>query len=118
MYDANLILLDNVTQTATFDGAILDLGAGSRGTPRRGLSARLRVGAVAGTSPTLAAKVRHSDDGTTFTDCAVFDPASMTASGVALCHFETFKRYVRVQGTIGGTSPSFVLNADIGASKP
>lgn len=118
MYDANLNLLDNVTRTATFDGTGLDLGAGSCGTPRRGLVARAVVKTVAGTSPTLALKIQHSNDNTNWVDCATFDPSSVTAAAEAFCTFETNRRYVRASGTIGGTSPSFILTADIGLSKP
>jgi hypothetical protein len=113
MYDANAILQADVTKTATFTGTGLDL---KTGTPRRGLKARLRVGTVGGTSPTLDVKIQESDDNTTYNDLVVFD--RLTATGLGFETVETSKRYIRALATLGGTSPSFVYGIDLGIARP
>ena len=111
-YDANAVLQASVTKTASFNSTGVDL----KGTPRRGLKARVIVTAASGTSPTLDPKVQHSDDNSTFTDLAA--GAQLTATGEVFIPFETSKRYVRLVATIGGTTPSFTYQADIGLARP
>lgn len=113
MYDANLVLQDLVTKTATFTGSALDL---KTGTPRRGYKVRLLVPTVAGTSPTLDVKVQESADNTTYNDLVSFD--RVTAAAETFETVETSKRYIRALATIGGTAPSFVYRLDVGLSKP
>ncbi|MGV3723740.1 MAG: hypothetical protein ACO1SX_22810 [Actinomycetota bacterium] len=113
MYDANAILQDTVTKTATFTGAGFDL---KTGTPRRGLKARLRVTGASGTSPTLDVKVQDSADNTTFVDLCSFD--QKTAAGLDFATVETNKRYIRALATIGGDTPSFVYTVELGDAYP
>lgn len=110
-YDAKLSLRSLTTSTATATGTGVDLH--KHGTPKEGMAVRVTVSAVSGTSPTLAVKLQHSDDNTTFTDLAHANPASITAAGIAEIRFSTPKRYVRTVETIGGTSPSFAYKADV-----
>jgi hypothetical protein len=70
-----------------------------------------QVGAVSGTSPTLAGKIQESPDGSTgWADIANAAFAAVTATGnYQAVTFERTQRYLRYVGTIGGTSPSFAL---------
>jgi hypothetical protein len=68
------------------------------------------VGAVSGTTPTLDLKLQESDtSGGSYTDIAGATAAQMTATGVAEINYNAnqAKRWIRVAGTITGTSPSF-----------
>jgi hypothetical protein len=112
-YDVNSVLQASVTKTATFTGAGFDL---KTGTPRRGLKARLLVGTVSGTLPTLDVTVQESADNTTFNNLVTFD--QKTAAGEDWETVETTKRYIRHVATIGGTTPSFVYEIDLGLSRP
>lgn len=78
----------------------------------------LEVGAVSGTSPTLDVKVQESADNSTFTDVTGATFTQVTAAnnsqvlrvdGLGTAR----KRYLRAVATIGGTSPSFTLAAEI-----
>lgn len=114
MYDA-LAKLDSArTESATYTATAVNLKAG---TPRRGLTARLRVTGVSGTSPTSDVKVQDSDDGTTYHDLVAFP--RITAAGVFHRTFETPRPYVRLVNTIGGTNPVFTVGAvEIGVARP
>lgn len=114
MYDANAILQAEVTKTATFTGSAFDL---KTGTPKRGLKARLHVGTVAGTSPTLDVTVTHSDDDTTYATLATF-PQITAGSKVEFRTVETSKRYIKAVATIGGTAPSFIYDVALGIASP
>lgn len=88
----NTTAIDNTTPT-TFGGQVI-----------------LSISAASGTSPTLAAKVQHSTDNSTWVDLISFTSATgrggeyKTVSG-------TVNRYVRALWTIGGTgSPSFTFH--------
>jgi hypothetical protein len=95
-----------VTETTT--GASVDFVdvVGNMGT------ALLKVATVSGSgspSPSLAAKIQESTDGTTWTDItgATFTTVTTTTNNQA-CSFRTLKRYVRGYYTVAGqTSPSF-----------
>jgi hypothetical protein len=67
-----------------------------------------QVGAVSGTSPTLAGKIQESSDGSTWSDIsgATFITVTASTSNQAIT-FERTKRYLRYVATIGGTTPSF-----------
>src|SRR5262245_27076481 len=77
------------------------------------------VGAVSGTSPTLAGKIQESADGSTgWADVAGATFTTVTSgNGIQAITFERTKRYLRYVGTIGGTSPSFGVAAVIGQQK-
>lgn len=69
----------------------------------------LNANTVGGTSPTLAVRIQHSDDNSTWVDSGVAftqvtsGSSFQTITGTA----EQFRRYIRVVDTVGGTSPSF-----------
>lgn len=73
----------------------------------------LNASAGTGTSPTLDVKLQHSDDNSTFADVtgAVFtqvtDVAGTAGVRVLKINVPDLKRYLRVVGTIAGTTPSF-----------
>lgn len=77
-----------------------------------------QVGAVSGTSPTLAGKVQESSDGSSWSDISGATFTSVTSTGSYQCiNFERTKRYVRYVGTVGGTSPSFAVAVVISQQK-
>jgi hypothetical protein len=108
------------TLTATTNGLAVDAAA----VGGNSLSARLSVGAVSGTSPTLNVKIQASPDGSgswvditgaTFTQVTTANQAQTirfqlppAASTTAPAY-----RYVRAVATIGGTSPSFALSVAV-----
>lgn len=67
-----------------------------------------QVGAVSGTSPTLAGKIQESSDGSSWSDIsgATFTTVTASTNNQAIT-FERTKRYLRYAATIGGTTPSF-----------
>src|SRR4051812_43831662 len=94
------------TATATVSGAAGDLLAGDGR-----CFAIQQVGAVSGTTPTLAGKIQESADGSTgWADIpgATFTAVS-TADNVQAITFDRTLRYVRYVGTVGGSSPSFAV---------
>jgi hypothetical protein len=75
------------------------------------------VGAVTGTTPTLAGKIQDSADGSTdwqdvtgaaFTQVTAANKVEAIALNVDSC-----RRYIRYVGTIGGTTPNFTVGASI-----
>jgi hypothetical protein len=78
-----------------------------------------QVGAVSGTSPTLAGKIQESADGSTgWSDVSGATFATVTAStNNQAITFERTKRYLRYVGTVGGTSPSFAVAVIISQQK-
>lgn len=91
-----------VTTSAHLQGASVDT------TPivSNNVSAILVVGNVAGTSPTMDAKMQESTDGTTWTDVASGAFTQVTQStNVQTLPIQPTKRYLRSTGTVGGTTP-------------
>jgi hypothetical protein len=77
-----------------------------------------QVGAVSGTSPTLAGKIQESADASTWSDVSGATFTAVTAAGNYQCiNFERTKRYLRYVGTVGGTSPSFAVAVVISQQK-
>jgi len=78
----------------------------------------LNASAGTGTTPTLDVKLQHSDDNSTFADVTGAAFAQVTSdSGTAgvqvlKLNVSDLKRYLRVIGTIAGTSPSFDFGAE------
>ena len=99
--------------TASADGSAVDLlQADNR------CFAIQSVGAVDGTTPTLAAKIQESDNGSSWTDIPGATFTTVTAeSNVQTITFDRTKRYVRYVATVGGTTPSFLVAALIGQQK-
>jgi len=116
MYDNSLVLQASQTVTASTTSTALNLPTG---TPRRGLKARVVTSAISGTSPTVAYKVQHSTDNTTFYDLAEqLGGANVTAAGVDWISFESSNAYVRLVATVGGTSPSVTYHSEISEARP
>lgn len=94
--------------TTTANGSAIDLMLAEGGN----ISAILSVGAVSGTSPTLAVKFQESDDGTT--GWVDMDDSTFTtvtaANNLQVRSFQRTKRYIRHVLTLGGTTPSFTLS--------
>ncbi len=71
----------------------------------------LNASAGTGTTPTLDVKLQHSDDDSTYADVAggtftqVTDVAGTAGVQVLKVNVSDLKRYVRVIGTIAGTTP-------------
>lgn len=71
------------------------------------------VGAVSGTSPTLDLKLQESDDDSTYSDVTGGAATQITAANkdvIWRINAQHRKRYLRIAGTLGGTSPSFTLS--------
>src|SRR3990172_9402642 len=71
------------------------------------------VGTVSGTSPTCDFKLTESaTSGGTYTDVAGATAAQITATGTREINFEVgaTKQFIKVAGTIGGTTPSFTVS--------
>jgi hypothetical protein len=101
------------TVTASVNGSSGDLLAGDGC-----CFAIQQVGAVSGTSPTLAGKIQESADGTTWSDVAGATFTTVTtADNVQAITFDRTLRYVRYVGTVGGTSPSFIVAVVISEQK-
>jgi hypothetical protein len=102
------------TVTASLNGSAVDLIAGDGR-----CFAIQQVGAVSGTTPTLAGKLQESADGSTnWTDIsgATFTTTSTTDNVQAIA-FDRTLRYVRYVGTVAGTSPSFALAVIVSEQK-
>lgn len=101
------------TATTSINGATADLLSGDGR-----CFAIQQVGAVSGTSPTLAGKIQESADGTTWSDLAGATFTVVTATdNVQAITFDRAQRYVRYVGTIGGTTPSFAVAVVISQQK-
>ncbi len=102
------------TLTATANGSAADMQAGDGP-----CFAIQQVGAVSGTSPTLAGKIQESADGSTgWSDVAGATFTTVTASSnYQAISFDRTKRYQRYVGTVGGTSPSFAVAVVISQQK-
>jgi hypothetical protein len=101
------------TLTASANGGTGDMISGD------GLCVAIQqVGAVSGTSPTLAGKIQESADGSAWSDVTGATFTTVTAStNTQAVGFERTKRYLRYVATIGGTTPSFAVAAIIGEQK-
>ena len=84
----------------------------------------LNASAGTGTTPTLDVKLQHSDDDSTYTDITngaftqVTDAAETAGVKVMKVNASDLKRYLRVVGTITGTSPSFEFGVEfVGITK-
>lgn len=121
--DALITLQAQVTKTATFNSAGVDL----KGTPRRGLFARVIYSAAtnASGSNTVAFTIDHSDDNSTWNQLASGkenDVALSTTaqSGEFFIPINTSKRYVRLTATFSGagSTPTITYGAEFSLSRP
>jgi hypothetical protein len=103
-----------VSRTSALDGTALDIQA-YEGSVLVILAASA---AIAGTDPTLAVKVQHADtEGGTYADVPGGAFAGITDTAgheVLVLNADNLKRWVKVVGTIGGTSsPEFAFGVSI-----
>jgi hypothetical protein len=76
------------------------------------------VGAMGGTSPTLAGKIQESADGSTWADISGATFTTVTISdNVQAITFDRTLRYVRYVGTVTGTSPTIPISVVISEQK-
>lgn len=107
------------TLTASANGVSVDVAAIGANT----LSALLSVGAVSGTSPSLAVKMQASADGSTWVDISGATFTTVTSANQSqIIQFtmptpsntsDPAYRYVRAVATISGTSPSFAIHVAV-----
>jgi transposase InsO family protein len=101
--------LDPNTQTASFDTPPLDLGINS--TPGIPMMSAIAVDVSAvktsAGNETYSLTFQHSDDGSTWVACGA--ALLITAPGVYPIYGALKKRYVRLDGVLGGTSPSITF---------
>ena len=104
------------TSTATVTGTGVDLVA-YEGV----LKVTQEVGAVSGTTPTLAGKIQDSADNSAWADVAGLAFTQVTAANSSQSlqvDTRSVRRFIRYVGTIGGTTPSFANAVQmIGATK-
>jgi len=102
------------TLSASANGAAIDLITGDG----RCFAVQM-VGAVTGTTPSLAGKIQESADGSTnWSDISGATFTAVTGSdNLQSISFDRTQRYVRYVGTISGTSPSFLTAALIGEQR-
>ena len=84
----------------------------------------LNASAGTGTTPTLDVKLQHSDDDSTYEDITsgtfsqVTDAAETAGVKVMKLNVSDLKRYLRIVGTIAGTTPSFDFGVEfVGITK-
>lgn len=84
----------------------------------------LNASAGTGTNPTLDVKLQHSDDDSTYEDVTsgtfsqVTDAAETAGVKVMKLNVSDLKRYLRVIGTMAGTTPSFDFGVEfVGITK-
>lgn len=95
-----IILAQAVTLTTTTAGTAIELG------DRNSLRLNLVITAASGTTPTLDVAVQSSPDNVTWTAVASFAQQTTTTTGVHTL-FGPIDRFVRINSTLGGTTPSF-----------
>jgi hypothetical protein len=102
----NGTVLENATVTATGSGTARD-NASSTG---NGGGAFIIVTSASGTSPTLDAKITHSADNSTYADLVTFTQATTATSEVkTVAKGTTVNRYLKVEYTVSGSTPSFAV---------
>lgn len=97
----SLQLLRSAATTASFTGTGIQID----GTALSGVVIRIVVPQATGTSPTATFVVQDSADDSTYN--TIFSFRQITAAGVLYGRFHTQRKYIRLIGTIGGTSPNF-----------
>jgi hypothetical protein len=76
------------------------------------------VGAVSGTTPSLAGKVQESEDNIAWSDVSGAAFSAVTGGpGVQVISFTRTKRFARYHATLAGTTPSFFVAALIGEQR-
>jgi hypothetical protein len=112
MFDANLLFTNGTAVDTNGDSTALHVYK----TAAEGVPIEIAVTAVTGTSPTLDVKVQESDNDSDYNDVAVFP--QITATGAYCRQVQSKKAYLRLDYTVGGTTPSFTVKAGIVSGKP
>lgn len=98
-----VFLAQAVTLTTTTAGTAVELG------DRNSLRLDVVITAASGTTPTLDIAVQSSPDNSTWTTIASFAQQTTTTTGVHKI-FGPIDRFVRINSTVGGTTPSFTFS--------
>ncbi|MFP3799443.1 Bbp16 family capsid cement protein [Paraburkholderia sp. SIMBA_027] len=126
MYKDNLLTFAN-GQALTASGAltnIIDLGSDRKIGPGTPLWIVINIlVALAGTTPTLKLALQTSDDSAfgTFDEIAAVSPTAADVDAGAMFVLGmpwTNKRYLRMYATLGGTTPTVTLSADLTSEMP
>ena len=106
------LVLDNATVTATGNSTVTDNSASTS----NGGGAIAIVTAKSGSStPTATIKIQHSSDNVTFVDLVTFTDFTAVGSQVSeVASGTTINRYLRVNYTITGSTPSFSVIVGFG----
>lgn len=107
MFDSNLLFHNAVALNANGNSSGLNIGK----TPADGVWVEIVVTAASGTTPTIDFKVQESDDDSTYNDVVVFP--QITGTGRWFRKVQSKKAYLRLNRTVGGTSPNFTVTAGI-----
>ena len=110
--DAQLLLQDSTTKTASYNTPSIDLGAGfSPGGLGRPVAAVVQVTALdtGDANETYTFTLQESSDNSIFT--AAGAGATVTAAGAHAARGWATKRYVRLALTVAGTTPSITFKA-------
>lgn len=104
----------DITKTADYNGAALDLGAGWTPEPFKPMGVVLDVNALdlADTNETYEFHIEESSDNSTWT--ATGCRFLVTATGLIQQVFKSSKRYVRARLDVGGTTPSITYSVWFG----
>jgi hypothetical protein len=112
LYDGDI--LESATYTSTTSGTARDNSSSTAD----GGAGFLIVSAASGTSPTADIKITHSADDVTYVDLVTFTQATSTTSEIKyVAEGTTVNRYLKVEATIGGTTPSFSAIVGFGRNK-
>jgi hypothetical protein len=110
MFDSNLLFNDGTTTNAvTTNGDSTALNVAK--TAEKGVTVEIAAITVSGTSPTLDVIVQESDNDSSYNNLVTF--AQITGTGRWQRKVQSKKAYLRLDYTVGGTSPSFKVQAGI-----
>lgn len=96
----------------TNNGATLDAGVAYVAANWKGIIANLHVTDITGGAPSVACKVQHSADGTTWVDLVTFTAVTAKHKAQRLLVLGTVNRYLRAQSVVAaGSTATFHLSA-------
>lgn len=112
--NAVVLLSAIAAKTASFASTGVDLGPANGG--YEDSQVLVTTGVVSGTTPTLDYTVQESDDNSTWSDVTLKSDSDAYAQVTATTNtqrvkFKRTKRYLRINATIAGTTPSFTMGA-------
>ncbi len=101
MIKQNITIQSSATKTVSGQSSAIDVSSIDE------MVVFLNVSAVSGTSPTLDVTIEDSPDGTNWYTHTSFTQATATTKEAK--RISNFGKFVRINYTIGGTSPSFTF---------